>query len=411
MPIKINNKKMKKIIILSVVLCSSLFLFAKEKGKSNTGAAFDIAAIIWPAYQNEPRWKELGIFGDKVGEWQNVYEAKPKFKGHNEPRKSLWGYVMDDDPNEMARQIDAALASGINIFIYDWYWYEGKPFLENALNNGFLKAKNCQRMKFFLMWANHDVNYLWNNKIAKKEVNPPLFSAKVSLKDFKKVLVPRFIEYFKKANHYKIDDKPVFSIYHFPTFLNGVGGEANGKEAIAYLDSECKKAGFKGVYLIVFGRLDSDVKVASIKNDKKAAMDYYGVSALTTYNWNYGTWHEIQKGNLTYMKWFAMAQKMWDKLHRETQGNFFPNATVGWDTNSRYPANVLDPRVDGSNPKDFEKALRAIKEWSLKNSKGPRLITINSWNEWTEGSYLMPDEEFGYGYLNAIWNVFKDDSK
>ena len=79
---------------------------------------------------------------------------------------------------------------------------------------------------------------------------------------------------------------------------------------------------------------------------------------------------------------------------------------MGWDTNSRYPANILDPRVDGSNPKDFEKALRTAKEWSLKNAKTPRLITINSWNEWTEGSYLMPDEEFGYGYLNAIWNVF-----
>lgn len=386
--------------------CTSIDKSSGEIVKSNTGAEFDVAAIIWPAYQNEPRWKELGIFGDGVGEWQNVYEAKPKFKGHNEPRKSLWGYVMDDNPNEMARQIDAALASGVNVFIYDWYWYEGKPFLENALNNGFLKAKNCERMKFFLMWANHDVNYLWNNKIAKKDVNPPLYNARVSLKDFKEVLVPRFIEYFKKPNHYQINGKPVFSIYHFPTFLDGVGGEANGKEAIAYLDKECKKVGFNGVYLIVFGRLDNNVKVASIKNDKKAAMDYFGVSALTTYNWNYGTWNDIQKGNLKYTQWFDMAQKMWEKLHSETKGNFFPNVTVGWDTNSRYPANVLDPRVDGSNPKDFEKALRTAKEWSLKNAKTPRLITINSWNEWTEGSYLMPDEEFGYGYLNAIWNVF-----
>ena len=32
----------------------------------------DVAAYVWPAYQNEPRWAELGIFSDGKGEWQNV---------------------------------------------------------------------------------------------------------------------------------------------------------------------------------------------------------------------------------------------------------------------------------------------------------------------------------------------------
>ena len=36
----------------------------------------------------------------------------------------------------------------------------------------------------------------------------------------------------------------------------------------------------------------------------------------------------------------------------------------------------------------------------------PKLITINSWNEWTEGSYLEPDQHFGFGYLEAIRRVF-----
>ena len=34
------------------------------------------------------------------------------------------------------------------------------------------------------------------------------------------------------------------------------------------------------------------------------------------------------------------------------------------------------------------------------------LITINSWNEWTETSYLEPCDLYGYGYLDAIKNVF-----
>ena len=37
------------------------------------------------------------------------------------------------------------------------------------------------------------------------------------------------------------------------------------------------------------------------------------------------------------------------------------------------------------------------------------LITVNSWNEWTEGSYLLPDDLYGYGYLEAIRRVFLEE--
>ena len=403
-----------KIILSGIVVLFPLFAAsgAQEAGgkalKSNTGAEFDVAAIIWPAYQNAPRWKELGIFDHGNGEWQNVYQARPKFPGHNEPRVPLWGYGRDDDPVEMSRQIDAALAAGINVFIYDWYWYGGRPFLENALNNGFLKAPNNERMKFFLMWANHDVDGLWNSKLPLPEKWKVIWPAAVSAREFKQSLVPRFIEYFKKPNHYKIDGKPVFSIYRFPAFVAGAGGEAAAKEALEYLDAQCKKAGFKGVYLIVFGELGGGVKSAGLKG-RRAVMDYYNIAAATTYNWNYMTWANIQKDKLDYDRWFALAKNVWNKMREETCGNFYPNVTIGWDTNSRYLPDTTTAYVSGSNPKKFKAALLEARDWALKNCKGPRLITINSWNEWTEGSYLMPDTQFGYGYLNACAEVFNSE--
>ena len=33
-------------------------------------------------------------------------------------------------------------------------------------------------------------------------------------------------------------------------------------------------------------------------------------------------------------------------------------------------------------------------------------ITVNSLNEWTETSYLQPDDLCGYGYLEAIKVIF-----
>ena len=36
----------------------------------------------------------------------------------------------------------------------------------------------------------------------------------------------------------------------------------------------------------------------------------------------------------------------------------------------------------------------------------PRILNINCWNEWTEGSYLEPDTVNGMKYLEAVRDVF-----
>ena len=59
-------------------------------------------------------------------------------------------------------------------------------------------------------------------------------------------------------------------------------------------------------------------------------------------------------------------------------------------------------------PENFEKAMRAAKEYIDRYPERPALITVNSWNEWTETSYLEPDDFYGYGYLEAIKKIFVD---
>ena len=127
-------------------------------------------------------------------------------------------------------QIDAAADHGVNVFIYDWYWYDGRPFLEQCLNNGFLQARNRGRMKFYLMWANHGVTHLWDKRIAHVEDNV-IWRAGIDRQMFEQV-GRRWIErYFHDPGYYTIDDKPVLMIYDLHTLVSGLGGVNQAAES------------------------------------------------------------------------------------------------------------------------------------------------------------------------------------
>ena len=93
---------------------------------------------------------------------------------------------------------------------------------------------------------------------------------------------------------------------------------------------------------------------------------------------------------------------------------YYPNVTMGWDPSPRYVEqtpegikNYLVTYTIGNNtPENFREALQRTKDRLLADPNGPRILNINSWNEWTEGSYIEPDSIHGTGYLEAIKAVF-----
>ena len=146
----------------------------------------DVAAYVWPAYTgDEPRTLIFWPAGE--GEWESVRTAVPQFPGHLWPRKPMWGYVNEANPAVMDNQIDAAADHGISTFIYDWYWFDGRSFLSQCLENGFLKAKNRSKMKFFIMWANHDVRYTWDRRLAPRGIPVHIWQGRVPVEEFHEI--------------------------------------------------------------------------------------------------------------------------------------------------------------------------------------------------------------------------------
>src|SRR5665647_1917726 len=111
---------MKSVKLISVIIVLFLIIQASSS-KKDQYQGYDVAAFYWPDYHDDPRLEF--IFYDKKGEWQTIYNAKPKEAGERQPRVPLWGYEDESDPKIMDNKINVAVTHGVNVFIFDWYWY------------------------------------------------------------------------------------------------------------------------------------------------------------------------------------------------------------------------------------------------------------------------------------------------
>ena len=61
--------------------------------------------------------------------------------------------------------------------------------------------------------------------------------------------------------------------------------------------------------------------------------------------------------------------------------------------------------LTGSTPKLFKQYLLDTLEIIKKKPEENRFLIINAWNEWGEGTYLEPDEKYGYANINTLSKV------
>lgn len=364
---------------------------------------FDVAAYIWPAYTgDEPRTKLFWPEG--IGEWQSVKQATRKYPEHTWPRKPIWGYVNEADSYVMEMQINAAADHGVNVFIYDWYWYDSRPFLEQCLNDGYLKARNNDRVKFYLMWANHDAKNVWDKRISHEE-STVIWNGAVDRQEFERLAVRLIDKYFKHPSYYTIDNKPVFMFYDIANLLKGLGGAAGVRDALNWFRARVVAEGLPGLHLQVTMWNERTFNASGVDADRTTAcveiVSELGFDSMSHYQ--YVHFADIDRDYDAIME---DVLKEWARIDQTYAIPYFPHVSIGWDNNPRFQG-FRPGIVKNNTPDRIEYALRKAREYVEAHPQQAPLITINSWNEWTETSYLQPDNLYGYGYLQAVKNVFR----
>jgi len=385
------------ILCLMVVFSGSL--------KAQKKKTYDVAAYLYPAYASgDPRLRPFWPMG--MGEWETVMNMQQRNPGHYWDRHPLWGYVNEADPAVMEMEIDQATRHGVNVFIFDWYWFDGRPFMETTLTDGFLKAPNKDKMKFYLMWANHNVENYWDTRISKYGGENIIWRGGVDREEFEKICKRNIEMFFKQPNYYKIDGKPVFMIYEVTTFIEGIGGVDAAIDALKWFRQEVKKAGFPDLELQFtmwnsqFNYSGVDAAKASTASPRDAFIRRLGFNSMSHYQFCH-----FANVDQDYEKVLEEVYPEWDRLEKEFTIPYYPHISIGWDNSPRTGKSAV---TTNNTPERFEQALRKAKAWVDARPKLHPLITINSWNEWTETSYLEPDDLYGYGYLEAVKHVFVD---
>ncbi|SDE41694.1 Glycosyltransferase WbsX [Mucilaginibacter pineti] len=398
---------MKRVIFIFTIIAAGLLTSCGSKSTNGEADDITVAVYYFPNYHpgDSRNSKEKG---PGWSEWELVKAAKSRFAGHRQPRVPLWGYTNEADPKQMAQKIAAAAANGINAFIFDWYYYDDGPFLEKALEQGFMKAPNNDLLKFSLMWANHDWEEIHPyTEGAPREV---LYPGKITPQTWDKMTDMIISRYFKHKSYWLIDGAPYFSVYDLSKLQESFGSVAATAKALADFRKKTIAAGFKDLHLnaVVWG--NPILHAEKTVTDPVALVHELGFNSVTSYVWI----HHVPLHQQVVP--FDTVKKAYMKYAMEATNNYavpyFPNVSVGWDasprTDQRTPFNnsgyPYTNTIGENTPAAFESALRDVKQFMQTHAQ--KVVTINSWNEWTEGSYLEPDTTHRMKYLEAIKAVF-----
>jgi hypothetical protein len=361
------------------------------------GVPFEVVAYNFPSWHPSPAMEKY--FGEGWTEFEAVRHAKPWFEDEIQPKHPLWGMYdssapgsfNEADPEWAAREIELAASSGIDAFMVDWYWHEGTQFYQEQLEQGFLRAPNRHKLKFAVMWANHNWPNNYPAPIRGKEAI--LYPQTYSESDMDRLTDYLLEHYLRQPNAWRIDGEPVFAIFN-------IAGEAGilrhfGVEKLRKvfdrMQDRAARAGLKGLH----------IQASHIYTAGETPLKECGFSSATHYH----TFGGGTPGKTTeYAEALERSIETWKATAPKLNLPYFPDCPVGWDNSPRYGSNAHC--VLHRTPDQYELQLLAAKHFVASRPAHPRVIFLSAWNEWTEDHYLLPDALYGYGFLDAVRRQF-----
>lgn len=344
-----------------LALCAALFAFSAAAQEKR----YQIGVYYFPGWKDKQQGAAFSFPWDKIRPYPD--------------REPMLGWY-DEGSDVVARQhIDWMSQFGIDFVAFDWYWNkDNKANLEHALA-AFMRAPNRGKVKFSLLWANHD-------------------RLPSSRDNFERMVTYWVRYYFPRPEYLRIDGMPVVFVFSADMLRKDAARfGATTKELLDAAQVIATRAGLPGIHFVA-GTAAFSPMIDSYAGNS-------GYSSFSAYNY-----HQALSAPVMSRSYLEL-----DQAYREHWGRFLTAGnlplivpmTSGWDKRPWGGSNDPLHDLSISSPEQFESHLRAAKS-AMDASKfdSPKMGVICCWNEFGEGSYIEPTKKYGFSYLEKINKVF-----
>lgn len=375
-----------------------------------------VIAYYLPQFHEIPENNEW--WGKGFTEWVNIKKATTFDKRQYQPRVPLNKNYYDlSDIEVMKWQADLAKKYGVYGFCIYHYWFGGHKLLEKPVEN-LLEHKEID-IHYCLCWANENWTNQWVSGVSGRKM---LIEQTYGGEEEWEAHFNYLLAFFKDERYIKENNKPLLVIYR-PDLVdrldemlefwnalackNGFLGICcayqNPDQAVFnYANGKDYKFDYQIEFQPIFSRrlLDRPFRRLTVKMKKKI---FRGIDSLL---------HTHKFSTIYFSKRLEVRnyEKDWEFIiaHIPDSDKCVPGAFVDWDNTPR--RQMRGSFYVGANPEKFayyfDKLVQRAKDVYKKD-----MIFIFAWNEWSEGGHLEPDEKNGYGYLEAIYQVLKENGE
>lgn len=350
-------------------------------------------AMYLPQFHRTP--ENDAWWGDGFTDWTAMSKAKPLFEGHKQPRLPLHNYQYDLLKKETFLWQERLMKKYhvYGLCFYHYWFKNGRKILEKPAEN-LLRWKDID-IPFCFSWANESWGRSWSN----------LANTNIWASNFETDKVPAgngilleqdygdeeewvehfnyFLPFFKDERYIKKENKPLILIHK--------------QEDMFCLEEMCKiwnelaiSHGWAGVYII------TNYRDGSVKNYVDAMLIAEpGATLGRSFLEKFGDQSRMEVAK--YIPYEDICANSLNYVSASDKNVYYGGFSNYDDTPRKGNIGTV---IYNDTPEKFKVYLA---ELYAKNAVyGNEYVFVNAWNEWGEGMHLEPDEEFGYGFLEAV---------
>jgi lipopolysaccharide biosynthesis protein len=344
-----------------------------------------VRAIAFYLPQYHPTAENDFYWGQGFTEWTNVTRAAPAYVGHYQPHLPAdLGFYDLRVKQTMERQASLARRYGLSGFCVYYYNFGGRRALDQPFEA--MVADPSISFPFCVCWANENWTRHWDGG-SRELIFEQKYDESILLE-----VIQDAIRYSADPRYIRVNGRPLFLVYrallipdpaHFATLCR----------------AKFQEAGFDAVYLVYVESMETAEKrprPSDLGFDACVEFPPQGLAVPCS-----KTAETITREGFVGVRYDYEATVLESICRPAVNYKRHPCVFPSWDNTPRQP--LRGDSFVHATPEAFQVYVEEkLDEVTQQFVGDERLLFINAWNEWAEGTHLEPDEKFGHRWLEAV---------